>query len=119
LVGIEPRRAEDTDAAGVAHRRDNLTAVTERGDGDVDAEQIAEGRAHAHAIASYLAKPTVCECAAGSVAALTSAGRGEANARCRAGPMSWGCSTHSPWQPSASAMRSKRVNPRSRPGLSR
>ena len=46
LLGAEAHRAQDAEAAGLAHRHHNVTAVGEREDRELDAELVADRGTH-------------------------------------------------------------------------
>jgi hypothetical protein len=46
LLGAEADGAEHAEAAGLAHRDDDVAAVREGEDGELDAELVADGGAH-------------------------------------------------------------------------
>src|SRR5262249_48846480 len=82
LAGLEADGAEDAEAAGAAHRRDDVTAVAEGEDRELDAKGVAEGSVHGRSSRREAKSPR----AAGSTAAgrPTSAPRGSpGSAGCR------------------------------------
>ena len=49
--GVKPDRAEHAEAAGLAHRDDDVTAVGEGEDRELDAELVADGGVHGCSLA--------------------------------------------------------------------